>query len=1059
MRLDTALTRVQRGLAALVLAATAVFFLPGELLGQGVTTAAVRGTVVDQNGAPIVGATVTMVNAASGLRFAGQTVEGGRFFIANVIAGAYSVEARAIGYRPSRRSGLAVSLGQVAEVDLRLEGAAVELTAIEVQAAPENALLSPGRTGQVSYVTEELIRSLPSLNRNFTDFIQTVPGVVGTSIGGQNNRFNNIQIDGGVNNDLFGLAASGTPGGQANARPISVEAVREFQVLLAPFDVRQGGFTGGLVNAITRTGTNEFRGSVFGYHQNEGLVGNDTAGNPAADFTLSQYGFTLGGPIQRDRIHFFGVVDLSRRSTPFAGITIGSDTTGGADSAGVGIRRATAERVAQIARDSLGFDPGDFRAPTIKNPDTNFFFKLTAQLGAASQLELSWNRVDASDYNLIRAPTATGFRDGYQLSNSGYNFESVTNTLRARLNTPLGSRLTNELLLSYTTVRDQRALPNRRPLIFVGGDRAGTNIAIGADRFSHANRLDQDIVEITDNLTINMGRHTLILGTHNELFGFYNVFFPASLGVWSFRNADSLAAGNPNRYEIALPGPQRPDGPVANFDVTQYGLYVMDQWQPNPRLTLTFGLRADFPNMDAPAYNITLDTAVDVSTSRPLGVRTDTEPTSQILWSPRIGFNYDARGDGSFYIRGGVGVFSGRPPYVWTSNAYANTGLEQVSLVCTGTNVPAFTADVNAQPTTCGTGAVAPIPSVVFYDPEFRFPQTMRATVGFDRQLPWGVVGTFDAVYTRTLNSYYIEDVNLRAGGHSMGEGGRQLYGTLSTSSSSTTPRRRTARARDVLLHRNENQDYSISITGQLNKRFSNGLEFNASYTWSRTMDLMSMTSSIASSNFRFATLDGTLEDRNLRRSAFDIPHQVKVSGTAQLPYRFQFSLYYVGRSGSPYAYVVSNDANGDSWGGNDLVYVPANASDISLNNPAQWPLLDEYIQSEPCLREQRGRIMERNSCRNPWQSFVNARVTKSIPTLRGHDLELHADIFNLLSFLGVGGRVRETSQFEGQNLLSVARYSTGLSRPIYNLQLPTRERLSVNASRWRLQLGARYSF
>src|SRR5216117_3186094 len=432
-------------------------------------------------------------------------------------------------------------------------------------------------------------------------------------LGGQNNRFNNIQIDGGVNNDLFGLAASGVPGGKANVHPISVEAVREYQVLIAPYDVRQGSFTGGLINAVTKSGTNEFHGSAFGFLQNQNLVGKDTADKKAADFTQSQYGATFSGPLIRDRVHFFAAIDVQHRETPSTAITasaqqIGSDTTGGKDSVGVGIRQATADRVTDILRTVYGLDAGTWRELQIGNPDKNIFGKLTAQLGTNSQLEASYNFVDANQDNLIRNSTATGFRDGYQLSNSGYNFRTQTNTAKAKWTSTLGGNNSNELLLGYQRIRDKRALPNAVPLIFVGGDRGGTNIAAGAERFSQGNSLDQDIYEITDNFTFSRGAHLLTVGTHNEFFHFFNVFFPASMGVWSFADTAALRAGTPNRYERAIA--LRPEGPNADFNVRQFGFYAQDQFTARPGLTITAGLRADIPSMDKPTFNPALDSSV-----------------------------------------------------------------------------------------------------------------------------------------------------------------------------------------------------------------------------------------------------------------------------------------------------------------------------------------------------------------------------------------------------------------------------------------------------------------
>ncbi|HKC39991.1 MAG TPA: TonB-dependent receptor, partial [Gemmatimonadales bacterium] len=745
------------GAAALVLA----FLAPVRpAAAQGVTSGAVIGTVTDDAGAGVTGATLTLTNSSTGQRYTGQGRADGRFMFENVqVGGPYILEARALGFSPGRSDGFTVRLGERRAVDLKLQRAAVELAGVTIT-GDANPVMSASRTGAQSFVSESALARLPSLSRNFTDFIQTVPQVVsanvpGATVGGQNNRFNNVQVDGGVNNDVFGLAASGTPGGQANAHPISVEAVKEYQVLIAPFDVRQGSFAGGLINAVTKSGTNVYHGSIFGFLQNEGLVGHrlDTLTNTA--FYQRQYGATVSGPIIRDRLQFLLVTDQQARAAPFSGTSIGSDTTGGKDSLNIGIRRATAERVENtlINNTAYGFNPGSFLAPSLANPDKNYFGKLTAQLATNNQLELSYNYVKASSDQFTRNPTQTGFRDGYQLSQSGYVQANITNTMRAKLATQLSGGMSNELLVSSNRIRDHRELPTRVPLIFVAGDRTGTNIAAGAERFSHDNLLNQDIFEVTDNFTVPVGaQHVLTIGTHNEFFHFVNHFFPASLGVWSFASAGALDSVRPGRYEIALP--LRPGGPNTDFHVKQWGGYAQDRWSPTPRLTVTLGLRVDIPVMDKPRQN-TAAALVDT-----LNVNTGAFPSGNTMWSPRVGFNYDLSGDGETRLRGGVGVFSGRPPYVWISNAFGNTGLEQATLVCdngpggfAGTNangastldsVPGFRINPDSQPTSCrgGLGAAASASSVVFFDPTFKFPQNLKVALGLDHQLPAGIVGT-----------------------------------------------------------------------------------------------------------------------------------------------------------------------------------------------------------------------------------------------------------------------------------------------------------------------------
>jgi hypothetical protein len=618
-------------------------------------------------------------------------------------------------------------------------------------------------------------------------------------------------------------------------------------------------------------------------------------------------------------------------------------------------------------------------------------------------------------------------------------------------------------------------LPTRVPLIFVGGDRAGTNIAAGAERFSHDNLLNQTIFEITDNFTVPVSSsHVLTLGTHNEFFHFVNHFFPASLGVWSFANATALANVQPGRYEIALP--LRPGGPNTDFNVKQWGGYAQDRWAPSPRLTVILGVRVDNPVMDKPRQN-TASALVDT-----LNVNTGAFPSGNLLWSPRVGFNYDLTGDGETRLRGGVGVFSGRPPYVWISNAFGNTGLEQATLVCdngptgfAGTNangtstadsLPVFTINPDAQPTACrgGLGAAASASSVVFFDPKFKFPQNLKVALGFDHQLPGGIVGTFDFIYTKAINQFYLSDVNLRGIiGNSLGEGGRPLYGVPAAGSTNIPASRITTRFNDVLRHRNESADRAVQVSGELNKRFSEGLEFRASYTYSRSEDLFTLGSSIANSNWRFTVLDGTVEHRNLRPSGFDIPHKITATGLFGLPYGVRLSMIYVGQSGHPFTYVTSTDANGDGVGGNDPVYVPRNSADISLATPGDTAVLFARINSEPCLAENKGHILPRNSCRDPWVNILNARLTKVIPTVGGQSIELSADIFNLLHLVNHDwGQVRTTSSgpgFENENLLRQTAYNVALQRGVYALQTRLPNRPNLTSSRWQIQLGAKYIF
>ncbi len=1045
------------------------------LAAQGVTTGAVRGKVTNASGQPVVGATLSLVNTRTGFQITASTREDGLFDFENVTPGGpFTLAARAIGYRPVSRSGLMVSLGQVVTADLSMESSAVTLEALTVTEQAPSPLLSKARTGAAVYVTDSFIQRLPTLSRNFTDFISTAPQVNGTSVAGQNNRYNNIQIDGGVNNDLFGLGSTGTPGGQVNERPISLEAVKEYQILIAPFDVRQGGFTGGLVNAVTKSGSNEFHGSFFGYGQNQDIARKTVDRGPLGTDVLNnyheyQYGGTVSGPIVKDRLQFFAAVDLKSRASPFtAGYLQGVDSI---DKAAFGVTQSQADSVATWAKANL-VDPGSAGQITDKTPDHDIFVKLNGQLNSKSQLEVSFNHVTASDGSLIRSSSFSGYRSGYELGNAGYSINNTTQTARVRYNVALGSRYTNELLLGYQKIDDLRNPGMNTPLIFVG---TGSAIAIGAERFSQGNVLKQKNYEVTDNLTIGTGTHLVTVGTHNEFFQFYNQFFPGSYGVWGFASAAALDAGTPNHYEIALP--LRTNGPLAQFKVNQIGFYAQDIWSATPKFSLTYGVRLDDPLLpgkpDAnPALAAVQFTHFTDDGSHGTGT-TDVANTADFstspLWSPRLGFNYDVKGDQSTFIRGGIGIFSGRPPYVWVSNAYANSGLTQETLTCNGASVPTFTTDLASQPTSCASGGPPspPVPSIVYFDHGFKFPQTLRGALGLDHQLGWGTVLTVDLLYTRTLNQFYLNDVNIQGvQSKEAGEGGRLMYGVAGTPNASGIAsvvgvKRISTSYADVIRQSNSSGDNSYSGTVQLNKRFTGFLSFDAGYTYSKTKDRECLTSSISNSNLRFAVLQGPLDDRPLETSCFDVPNKIALTGVFNIPLGFQASVTYTGYSSTPFTYVVNNDANGDGLGGNDPIYVPRDSADITLKNPSDWATLSKYIQSDPCLANAKGTVMVRNTCRGPFQNYLNARVSKVIPTVHGQSFEISLDIFNLPNLLSASwGVVKYTTGFEDQAILNATGYDVNNQRSQYTLMnMSGLNAVQAASSRYKLLLSGRYTF
>ncbi len=1090
--------RYLRSIVAKLVVMMAIAVPGSEALAQGVTGSAVTGTVKDEGEKPLEGVSVQLRNTATGETFKAATGPTGQYFIDNVPPGGpYSLTATLAGYQTTVEEGIQLTLGQRLTLDLVLRSFGEEIKVV----AHYDPLADHGRTGPSTILKSARITELPLQGRNFTDLISTDPRVSrsegGVSIAGQNNRFNNIQIDGGANNDLFGLAASGTPGGQANAKPLSVEAIQEFQVQVAPFDVRQGMFAGGLVNAITKSGTNDFHGSLFGYYQNKSLAWDDQKVDPTfLNFTTGQFGATLGGPIVKDQAHFFIAADIQQRQSSFGN----RFQMGGVDSAAgraedlkkVGFTNDEALRFMDIlARRYSITNAGNALAPDLANPDRNVFVKITTSPAENNHLELSYNYVNARQDQLIRLPfnpTVPGrLRDGYELSNSGYGQANTTHTGRVKLTTNFGDgQWSNEFLSGYSSIRDSRDLPLRAPLILVKAGALGASpswLAAGAERFSQANILDQDIFQLQDNLTFAQGKHRFTVGTSNEFFRFRNVFFQASIGVWAFDSLDAFEAGTPIAYQRRFGVSDLQPPGTASFDVSQLGFYLQDEWSVRDNLTITPGVRIDVPFLSHANTNPALvnNAAFPIDTGR--------VPSGNILWSPRLGINWDVDGSSDTIVRGGVGVFSGRPPYVWVSNAYSVNGLSQVELSCVapaGGVLPfGFNPDPNAQPSDCtgGTGTPkAPTNSgeIDYFDPNTKYPQNLRLALGVDRRLPWGIVGSADILYTRDINGWYTTDENLNDRGTD--SDGREIYtddftdplkGTFTTPTKTPNPSRIDPNnLRQAVKVFNKNGGHVTSLTLQLQKQFAGRFAISVGYTYSRSLDRISFTSSQAFSNFQFAPLDGDIQNRAVRPSAFDRPHKITIAGTAALPYGFGVGLIYVGQSGTPYTWTVFGDVNGDGINGNDVVFVPASPSQISLVDPtgARTPAevyaaLDSFINGQECLRNSRGSFIQRSACRNPWQDFVDMRISWISPNLKGQRIEVQWDIFNVLNLLNSSwGHLNQVATFEtaDSQFLRAVGYDTVAKRPIYAFSPPpmiTNTVYSPTQSRWRMQLGARYLF
>ncbi|HUL71370.1 MAG TPA: carboxypeptidase regulatory-like domain-containing protein [Gemmatimonadales bacterium] len=1050
------------------------------LAGQAVTTAIVQGTVAGQDSGPIANAVVEVTNTATGQFWRVETSDAGRYFFGTVaIGGPYQVGVRAIGFVSVVKTGILLNAGQRFVVDFFLEPTVVALPELVVQATPDPQA-NHGRTGPAQLVSDSALRQLPNLAREVTDLAFMSPQASRTapfgdmSIGGQNPRYTTYLVDGGQNTDLY---FGGIVAGFGLPRSISPDAVAQLQVLAAPADVRNGDFAGGAINIVTRSGTNEWHGSLFGFLQNDALVGTDVAGNPPGNFSAGQFGATLSGPIVKNRLQFFLNADLQHPVAPDPGPFI-TDTAGGADTLRIGIRYASVARFDSILTHSYGLETGGVGRSDYRAPAGDLFAKLSAQAGADNQLELSDHFARVHPQN---GPDR--YYGYYGLGSTGSQQYSTENALRLTWRGLFSRRWSNEMILGYLWTKLEDPSTDRADITVLAdnGEIEAQPWNAGGYHFV----LTQRNVEFTDNVTVNFGSHVVTFGTHNELLHFQDNGFGGSGGSWNFESLDSLAAGQPDFYERWLPGPLAPSGPDVNFHASQLGLYAQDQWAVSRQVTLTFGLRMDLPFLaDAGALNPALRDS--------LGLETGQFPSGNPLWSPRLGVNYDIGGRGRTFLRGSAGLFSGHPPYRWIANGYHDSGGEQLRLTCTGPDAPHF--DPLNPPTTCGPGPKA-IQQITVFDRGLKYPQNWKFALGLDQRLPWGLVATADLLYTHWVNQFYFTDANLTPPvGRAAGEGGRLLYGSIDSSGTSL-PSRLNAAFGPVVRVSNSSGDQAFLASLQLQRQFGSGFGLSASYTYMQAKDAFSLINFGSGLNLAYTPLDGSLADRQLRTSVFNVPHRVAITASVGLPFRSRLSLTYQGSSQGPYSYVVGSgsgnsgipnfgDVNADGINslsnggidGQDLIYVPRDVrpgGDISLftldsatgtfvpASASEYAKLDRYITNEQCLNRQRGQIMARNSCRNPWNSLLNAQLAMNIPTLRGQSIQLTADVQNLPALLNASWMTNRTTS-GGEPALPLLRlqgYDTVKERGIYSLDLPARNQVDLELTRWRMQLGVRYSF
>lgn len=1063
-------------------AALLLLVVPAEVAGQGVTTAAMSGVVSDRGGAAVVDAVVTAVHLPSGTSYRAVVRAGGAYTMLNMrVGGPYRVMVTAIGYTPDTEEGVQLALGQTFRHDVVLERQAVQLEELAVVSERE-ALL----TGAATFVDPTQVLLAPSIKRSTRDLTRLDPRSDGNfAFAGRNWLFNSISLDGSYFSNSFGLDDP-APGGQANAEPVPFDAVEQVQVSLAPFDVRQGGFTGASINTVTKSGTNAFRASVYSYFRNQSLEGNSVAGSQVVanpDLTFLQSGASVSGALIRDKLFFFVNGEIERTDDP--GTNFAACRTN-CSNPGFGVSRAEAAVLDAISArlKTYGYDTGPYEGYINETNNNKLLARFDWNINDRNTLMFRYNWLDAvrdlpphpfvlSFNSTGRGPNASSL----PFRNSGYAINNNLHSFATELNSS-GERFANRFFASYNRFRDFRT-PFSAPFPTIEiGENGVTYTTAGHEPFSIHNILDQDVVQLTNNFSFFRGRHTFTVGANYELFSFFNsfnifrhgVFFlPYQLdflGATTFPSlAEFMAAtdpNNPNRLNLnSYIGSGFYKG--EKISVSQLSGYVQDEVLLTDRLTLSAGLRVDVPIYNTKPVDNPFSrglTALDEN-RQPETVDQSKLPGATPMLSPRLGFNWNASGDGRTQVRGGTGVFTGRVPFVWIGNVISNPG-GNGSLYPAG--APIFTGDSTTLAQSFDLNAM---------DPDFRWPQTWTTDLAVDHQLGEGLRGTLEVIYGKDLNAVYMRNADLRAPVRVLRDG-RPYYGGAGANELNDDG------GAGIYVIDNTSEGHNFNVTAQLRKTWSENLSASLAYSYNTAKNNLKSTE-IASVLWQNQPVQGDPNRPELSFSEFGQRHRIVGSmfwgKTWSAAHRTQVGVFlevaegnrFAGSGGNRYSFLYAGDVNGDGQGGNDLIYIPRSQSEIKLAATSQrtvqqqWDALNAFIEQDPYLRGHRGQIAERFGAVNPWYQTVDVRFLHdfaygSEDNRQGFQLSL--DILNVTNLINSGWGVRKTASPAATSPLTLKEFDSA-GDPVFTFTGPatTYEVDPGLLSRWRMQLGLRWFY
>lgn len=1054
--------------------------LPTEVLSQGVTTCTVSGSVVDEAKEPVIGASIEVIHVPSGTKSLTTTSVDGTFNIQGLrVGGPYTVKLTYIGFRTQKFENLQLSLGSESVLNVVMKEDVEELGEVVISGNKNAGMKTTTKSGVGVIINSSALSSMPTVSRSINDFTRMVPQAGDNGMLGKGGKSNNVTVDGASFNNFFGLGSEkgGMPGANANAEPISLDALEQISVEGSPYDVKLGGFTGAGINVVTRSGDNTVRASFYDYYRNQELSGHKIKDVELtkSHFNENTVGFRIGGPIIKNKLFFFANAEYVKYTSPVGYILMGRSGLSGSNISSV--KAETLDQLKSFLQSQYGYNPGDYENVDRTRESLKFLIKLDWNIDDKNKFSIRYNQLNAKSLNGNLGTVSTGRFDGLL-----YNRENQVYSITGELNSTISNKLSNKLFAAYNSMPDFRSPYKRSVFPYVSITDGSTTIQFGTDGAANENRVDQKVFQLQDEATYLYKKNKFTAGVNWQYLNLTNNFTYNPQGSFTFNSlADfynsapkgtntpigtSTGEGRPEQYSLAYTVQPGRTVTMSNPKISQLGIYLQDEINFSKVFSLTGGFRFDIISiLGNPSDNTAVkDMTFQSATGSSLHYNTSETPGTKLLISPRLGFTWRPDAAQKLTIKGGAGLFTGVIPFVYIEKAYSINGMNEGAINAKGdaaANYPFNPSNAYYKPE---SGSLLSSYELNLVSKDYKMPQTLRASLGVDYRLPGDWTFGVEGIYSKDFNSPYYMNVNLDQKSTTVATDGRTYYTNNRLNQNITN-----AYALDCT-----NKGYSMFLTTTLKKYFDFGLNLSMSYSYGQSKSPYDFTSTTPGGAFKGIPVVGNPNKPTLAYSAYDLRHRVVIDLSYKASYAKErlyttvglfFSASQQGRSS--YIYGGNGDVNGDGVSSNDLIFIPADRSQINLvpytsggttiTVEEQWKALDEYISSSKYLNSRRGQYAERNGLLNPWYAQADLHITQGICQFKNqHKFEITFDILNFTNLLNKNWGVIQTP---ANSTLITAKTKDTFTVSPDNLKKGEFIPYSDSSSAWMMQIGFRYTF